>query len=83
VPASGGVVEHTGRAPYGALLRLDQPGPGVASLGAVAWGGATLVTLSFYLYGDQAAGVVARQQPAWQAWIGKHFPAPPVEARGG
>jgi len=27
------------------------------------------VTLSFYLYGDQAAGTVARETPLWQAWI--------------
>ena len=57
------------------MLRLDKPGPGVASLGAIAFGGTTMVTLSFYFYGDQAAGVVAREQPLWQAWMDEHFPA--------
>jgi hypothetical protein len=35
-----------------------------------------VVTLSFYLYGDQAAGIVAREQPRWQAWINERFPMP-------
>ena len=33
-------------------------------------------TLSFYLYGDQAAGTVARETPLWQAWIQERFPMP-------
>ena len=75
VPSLGGVLEHAGQSPSQALLRLDKPGPGVASLGALAYGGATMVTLSFYLYGDQAAGVVEREQSQWQAWMDEHFPS--------
>ena len=30
-----------------------------------------------------AAGVVAREQLAWQAWMGKHFPAPSEAGQGG
>jgi hypothetical protein len=33
-----------------------------------------MVTLSFYLYGDQAAGTVARETPLWHAWIQERFP---------
>jgi uncharacterized protein YndB with AHSA1/START domain len=76
VPALGGVVEHVGQSPYNVLLRLDKPGPGVAALGAVNFGGQSLVTLSFYLYGDQAAGTVARETPLWEAWVQKCFPQP-------
>ena len=75
VPALSGVVEHVSEKPYTALLRLDKPGPGAAALGAVNFGGA-MVTLSFYLYGNQAAGTVARETPLWQAWIQEHFPMP-------
>ena len=75
VPALSGVVEHTTQKPCYALLRLDEPGPGVAALGAVNFGG-SMVTLSFYLYGDQAAGTVARETPLWQAWIQERFPMP-------
>jgi len=76
VPALGGVLEHVSQSPCSALLRLDKPGPGAAALGAVDFGGAIMVTLSFYLYGDQAAGTVARETPLWQAWIQERFPMP-------
>src|SRR4029453_7845355 len=69
VPALSGVVEHVPQRPCNALLRLDKPGPGAAALGAVNFGGSIMVTLSFYLYGDQAAGTVAHETPLWQAWI--------------
>ena len=75
LPALGGVVEQVSQSPCNALLRLDKPGPGAAALGAVNYGGA-MVTLSFYLYGDQAAGTVARETPLWQAWIQDRFPMP-------
>jgi uncharacterized protein YndB with AHSA1/START domain len=76
VPALSGVVEHVSQSPYNALLRLDKPGLGTAALGAVNFGGQSMVTLSFYLYGDQAAGTVARETPLWQAWIEERFPTP-------
>jgi hypothetical protein len=69
-------VEHISQSPCNALLRLDKPGPGTAALGAVNCGGPIMVTLSFYLYGDQAAGTVARETPLWQEWIQERFPMP-------
>jgi uncharacterized protein YndB with AHSA1/START domain len=80
VPALSGVVEHVTQKPYNALLRFDKPGPGTAALSAVNFGGQSMVTFNFYLYGDQAAETVARETPLWRAWIEKRFPAPP-EAR--
>ena len=77
VPALSGVVEHVNQSPYNALVRLDKPGPGTAALGACNFGGQSMVTLSFYLYGDQAAGNVARETPLWQAWVQERFPMPP------
>ena len=74
VPALGGVVEFVSDSPYGALLRLDKPGPGTAALGTIEFGDSVMATLSFYLYGDQAAGNVARETPLWQAWIQERFP---------
>ena len=76
VPELGGVVEHVSQSPYNALLRLDKPGPGTAALGAVNFGGQSMVTLNFYLYGDQAAGTVARETPLWEAWVQERFPTP-------
>jgi uncharacterized protein YndB with AHSA1/START domain len=75
VPSISGVVEYVSQEPCSALVRLNAPGPGVASLGAVNFGG-SMVTLSFYLYGDQAAGTAARETPLWQAWIQERFPMP-------
>jgi uncharacterized protein YndB with AHSA1/START domain len=81
VPALSGVLEHASQSPYTALLRLDKPGPGTAALGAVNFGGSIMVTLSFYLYGDQAAGTVAHETPLWQAWIQERFPMPPEPSK--
>ena len=76
VPALSGVAEYVTQSPYDALLRLDKPGPGVAALGAFNFGGQSMVALNFYLYGDQAAGTVARETPLWQAWFQERFPMP-------
>ena len=74
VPALGGVVEYASESPYGALLRLDKPGPGTAALSTIEFGDTVMATLTFYMYGDQAAGTVARQTPLWQAWMQERFP---------
>lgn len=76
VPSMGGVVEHINHSPPGALLRLDQPGPGTAALFTMDLGGPVMATFSFYLYGDQAAETVARETPLWQAWFQERFPMP-------
>jgi uncharacterized protein YndB with AHSA1/START domain len=78
VPSLGGVAESVTESPYDALLRLDKPGPGAAALGAFTFPGGdqSMVAMSFYLYGDQAADTVARVTPLWQAWIQERFPMP-------
>jgi len=83
VPALGGVVEYLSHSPPpGALLRLDQPGPGTAALGTIEFGDSVMATLTFYLYGDRAAGTVARVTPLWQAWIKERFPMPAEPSQG-
>jgi hypothetical protein len=81
VPATGGVVEYVSQSPNDALLRLDKPGPGIAALGTVNFGRQSMVALSFYLYGAQAAGTVANETPLWEAWIQKRFPMPTAPGR--
>lgn len=83
VPPFSGVVEFYSENPYDALLRLDQPGPGVAALGAFECGGQVMVALGFFLYGDQAAGVAARATPLWDAWFQKRFPMPDAPGKSG
>jgi uncharacterized protein YndB with AHSA1/START domain len=81
VPALSGVAEYVSQSPYDALLRLDKPGPGIAALGAVNFGGQSMVALNFYLYEDRAAGTVAHETPLWDAWFQKHFPRPSETSR--
>jgi hypothetical protein len=76
VPALGGVAEYVSDSPFGAMLRPDKPGPGTAALGTIEFGDAVMATLSFYMYGDQAAGNVERERPRWRAWMQERFPMP-------
>lgn len=76
VPAFGGVAEYVSERPYDALLRCDEPTPGITAVGAFDMGGQSMVALNFYHYGDQAAEAVARETPRWQAWIQERFPTP-------
>lgn len=68
-----------GKNPHQMLLRLSEPAPGVALLGAYTWGGSTHAAMSVFLFGDQAAAVVAREQPRWKEWMASLF-APAAEA---
>ena len=76
VPAFSGVVEYVTESPYDGLLRIDKPGPGIAAVGTLTFGGQTMVALNFYLYGDQAAATVARETLVWEAWFQERFPMP-------
>ena len=78
VPALRGVVEYLTESPYDALLRIDQPRPGVAALGTYSFpgGGPTMVAMGLYLYGDKAADTAAREAPRWQSWLQELVPTP-------
>jgi hypothetical protein len=78
VPSLAGVVTQVQTAdnghPHGLQLLLDQPGPGLLAMFAHTCGEQVLIVLDFYLYGEAAAATAAREQPRWQAWIGREFP---------
>jgi uncharacterized protein YndB with AHSA1/START domain len=76
VPALGGVLELVTHDPYGALLRLDEPGPGIAALYTIEFGDTVMASLAFYMYGDDSAATVAREKPRWQSWIQQHLQMP-------
>ncbi|MGQ0801478.1 MAG: SRPBCC family protein [Pseudomarimonas sp.] len=80
VPALSGVVEYLSESPYDALLRVEQPAPGICALGAYACGGPSMAALNLYLFGDQAAAIVARVAPLWQTWFDERFPMPAAQA---
>jgi uncharacterized protein YndB with AHSA1/START domain len=77
VPPLAGIIERTGEGKqlHDLTLRLDQPAPGIAWLGAYGWGGKIQVTISFYLFGEQAPVISARDELLWQAWMNEHFPS--------
>lgn len=75
-PTLSGVVERVGDDTKQELLvRLDTPAPGAAHFFPMDMGEQVFLSVRFYLYGEGAAAVVAREEPGWQAWLGEHFPA--------
>lgn len=78
-PALSGVVEGAGVPGHPELLiRLEQPAPGVAHLFALPMGGQVYLPIRLYLYGEQSAAAVTREEPRWQAWLAERFaPAMP------
>ena len=75
-PDLSGAVERAGEEAYQEemLLRLDAPAPGIAHMFAMDMGEQVLLSIRLHLYGSTAAGVVVREEPAWQAWLGERFP---------
>lgn len=69
VPALSGVIAYRSEDPYDLLVRCDQPGPGVAALGAFGFGEQSMVALNLYHYGENAAATAAAAEPLWQAWM--------------
>jgi uncharacterized protein YndB with AHSA1/START domain len=80
-PRIAAVVESVGPKAYPELmLRLEQPAPGIVHLFAMPMGGQVCVSVRFYLYGDGAPAVAAREEPVWRAWLDRLFPAPVGQA---
>ena len=71
-PLAGTVESGEGRQ---LLLRLDEPAPGIAHLIAHEMGGQVMLAIHFYLYGDGAPDVIARDEPLWRAWMNERFPS--------
>lgn len=74
-PRLAAVVEHTGSKSE-LMLRLEQPAPGTAHLSAMPMGDQVCLYVCLYLYGDEAREVATREEPMWQAWLARRFPAP-------
>ena len=74
-PALAGSVEHVARGRWQGhvLLRVEEPAPGLASIGA--WGRAATATVQLCLYGDAGALAAVRELPGWEAWMRARFPA--------
>jgi len=74
-PVLAGFVEQAGEAAHPELLiRLDEPGPGLAHLFALPMGGQVYLPVRLYLYGPAASGIAERTGPTWQRWLAERFP---------
>lgn len=71
VPPVGGIIERAGKGKHihELLVRLDEPAPGIALIGAYTWGGSTHAAISFFFFGDRASAAASRDEPLWQAWM--------------
>lgn len=67
VPELAGTVVAT--TPHRVSLLVDRPAPGTAFLAAEGDGDTIAVSVWAYLYGEQGAEAVERDQPRWQAWL--------------
>lgn len=75
VPPFSGIVEYVTESPYDALIRIDEPAPGIVALGVAGMpGGPSMVGVNLYFYDDQATDTLAREAPVWQAWLHERFP---------
>ncbi len=57
------------------LMRTDEPGPGLAYVGAGGPGYEVYTFVRGIFYGDEAPGIATRAGAEWQAWMDEHFPA--------
>lgn len=55
------------------VLRLNEPAPGVAVVGAYRFGNDTNASIGIYFYGDDATRRVATSEPRWRNWLGETF----------
>ena len=73
VPPLAGVVERA--APNMLTLLLERPAQGIAFVVSEPAGcGSAHASVYAYLFGDGAAEAVAMDEPAWRAWMQRHFP---------
>ena len=76
-PTLAGVVANVGPTDHPEyMIRLEQPAPGSTHLFAMPMGGQVCLSIRHYLYGEGARAVAEREEPVWQAWLGRLFPAP-------
>jgi uncharacterized protein YndB with AHSA1/START domain len=72
-PRLRGVVERM--PPYVIVLRVEEPAPGIAEVYAHPGQEKAYIGARLYLYGDDAAAVAEREEPAWQAWLDRTLAA--------
>jgi hypothetical protein len=65
-----------------ALLRLEEPAPGIAHLATHVMGDQVFLWMRCYLFGVDAQAIAASIEPLWQAWLSGRIPATSVAGTG-
>ncbi len=75
-PSYSGIVERVSsdKHLHEIMLRLEEPAPGVAILGACTRDGTVHVAISLLMYGEVAPAAAGRDEGLWHAWMNEHFP---------
>jgi uncharacterized protein YndB with AHSA1/START domain len=74
-PILSGVVERMGdEAHPELLLRLERPAPGLAHMFVMPLGDQIMVSIRFYLYGDQGIAAATEAERGWSNWLAEKFP---------
>jgi uncharacterized protein YndB with AHSA1/START domain len=73
-PELAGEVVHLSE--FLTIIRLDAPAPGLAWIGAGFHGGAAMALAHVNFFGEDRDAVEAREQPIWESWLQRTFPAP-------
>ncbi|MEM7245589.1 MAG: SRPBCC domain-containing protein [Acidobacteriota bacterium] len=81
LPAVRGQVERVGRpgeAPHEQelLLRTSEPVPGLTHWFTLGLGEQTVVSVRFYLFGDEAEATAQTMESTWTPWFAEQFPPP-------
>lgn len=81
VPPLAGTVAHAES--WFLSVVLDEPAPGTAIIAAEGHGDGVGVSIWLYLYGPDAAAIVARDQPRWAGWLADRSATPPQGTSSG
>ena len=75
VPSLTGVIERVHQEPgrREVMVRLEEPGPGVAFFGTFTWEQQARAGVSIFFYGDDAAATAARNEALWTTWMSENF----------
>ncbi|QDU36946.1 hypothetical protein Mal4_12480 [Maioricimonas rarisocia] len=76
-PTLSGKVERQGTdANPELLLLLDRPAPGLAHLFVMPMAEHVLLSVRYYLFGEQASEAAKAAEREWSDWLARQFPAP-------
>jgi hypothetical protein len=59
------------------MLRLEEPGEGIALLGVHPYASRTHASVRIFFYGGKAAALASQLEPRWRDWMARKFPSAP------